>query len=381
MRSLDSARDTCEQYHPGLVKSVANLSFEEREEPGSSTVIELFRQHGGAALLVPREFGGHGADMVDATRVMRAMGSLSPSLAAAATMHHFTVATLYALAPSAGRLTEAQLAVLRNVAPQQLLLASGWAEGRTEQNILMPTASAAPVEGGFLLNGSKKPCSLSRSMDLLTASIAVPGPEGEPELALALVPAESPGISVHRFWGNDVLAAAESDEVRLDDVFVPENLVVRTSPDDPQRLDDLQTAGFVWFELLISSGYAGAASTLVEQVLERGRGSSTEQATLAVGVESAFALLEGTARAVARNELDGEEAVVSALVARFAAQELLVDSASRAMELLGGMDFITSSEHARLASGVRPLAFHPPSRSSVAETLVTYLAGGPLQLA
>jgi alkylation response protein AidB-like acyl-CoA dehydrogenase len=381
MRSLDIARDTCDQYHPGLVKELANLSFAEREEPGSSTVIELFRIHGGVGLLVPREYGGHGAGMVDATRVMRALGSLSPSLAAAAAMHHFTVATLYALAPSAGRLTEAQLTVLRGVAPNQVLLASGWAEGRTEQNILMPTATATPVTGGYLLNGSKKPCSLSRSMGLLTASIALPGPDGEPELAMALVPAGSRGISVRPFWGNDVLAAAESDEVRLEDVFVPEELVVRTTPDDPHRLDDLQTAGFVWFELLISSGYAGAASALVEDVLQRGRGSVVERAALAVRVESAFALLEGTARAVAHDELEGEEAVVSALIARFAVQEALADAASQAMELLGGMDFITNSDHARLAAGVRPLAFHPPSRSSVAEPLVTYLAGGPLQLA
>ncbi len=378
MRSLDSARDVCEQFHPGLVKALGALTFAERETPGSP-VIDLFRDHGGVGLLVPTEHGGHGADLVQAVQVMRALGSLSPSLAAAATMHHFTAATLYALAPTEGRLTAAQIDLLKSVVPERKIMASGWAEGRTEQNILVPAVTAIPVEGGYRLSGTKKPCSLSRSMDYLTASIAVPGPTGEPELAMALIPAGSAGISVHPFWGNDVLAAAESEEVRLDDVFIAEDLVIRTTAEDPDRMEALQLAGFVWFELLISSGYAGAAAALVEKVLERNRGSATDQVQLVIKVESAFAVLEGAARAVL-DGVDGEEAVATALVARFAAQQAIAESTAIALELLGGLDFITSSDSARLASGVRPLAFHPPSRNSVAEALVAYYNGDPLVL-
>lgn len=378
MRSLDAAREVCEQFHPGLVGALKELTFAEREAPGSP-VIDLFRAHEGVALLVPENHGGAGADLVQAVQVMRALGSLSPSLAAAATMHHFTAATLYALAPTEGRLTGAQIEVLKSVVPERKIMASGWAEGRTEQNILTPAVKAVPVEGGYLLNGTKKPCSLSGSMDLLTASIAVPGKAGEPELAMALIPADSPGISVHPFWGNDVLAAAESEEVRLKDVFIPEDLVIRTTDEDPERMEALQLAGFVWFELLISAGYVGAAGALVEKVLERNRGGAGERATLAIKVESAFALLEGTARAVL-DGVDGEEAVAAALVARFGAQQLIAESTAVALELLGGLDFITSADSARLASGVRPLAFHPPSRASVAESLVAYFGGEPLVL-
>ncbi|WP_035793691.1 acyl-CoA dehydrogenase family protein [Kitasatospora mediocidica] len=378
MRSLESARETCERYHPGLIKALADIPFAEREAPGSQ-VVDLFREHGGVALLVPAEYGGHGADPLDAIRVQRALGAASPSLAAAVTMHHFTAAMLYALADGPGRLTAAQLELLHGIVPEQRLMASGWAEGRTQQNILTPAVTAAPVAGGYRLNGSKKPCSLARSMDLLTASIALPGEDGAYEMALALVGADSPGLSVHPFWGNDVLAAAESDEVQLADVFVPEDLVVRTSQDDPTRIEDLQTAGFVWFEMLISSGYAGAAAALVEHVLERGRGAATERAEVAVRVESAFALLEGAARAV-QDGVTGDEAVAQVLVARFAAQEALSRSTDLALELLGGLDFIRSGDHARLATAVRPLAFHPPSRSSAAEPLLAYFGGAPLEL-
>ncbi|WP_055527615.1 acyl-CoA dehydrogenase family protein [Streptomyces graminilatus] len=378
MRSLTTAREVCERHQPGLLAALESLPFTEREATGSPAVA-LLREHGGAGLLVPVEYGGQGADVLDAVRVQRAVGAVSPSLAAASTMHHFTVAMMFGLASGAGRLTPDQTKLLHGIASERLLLASGWAEGRTQQNILIPSVTATETEGGYLLNGAKKPCSLARSMDVLTASIAVPGLDGTPELALALVPADSPGLSVHPFWGNEVLAASESDEVRLTDVFVPREMVVRTLPEEPHLLDDLQTTGFIWFELLISAGYAGAATALAATVLERGRGSAGERAALAVRVESAFALLEGVARAV-RDGLGGEAAVADILVARYAAQETLVQAADQALDLLGGIDFIRNGEHTRLADSVRPLAFHPPGRASAAEPLLQWFGGGALEL-
>ncbi|MDJ1135803.1 acyl-CoA dehydrogenase family protein [Streptomyces iconiensis] len=379
MRSLESARATCDRVLPGLCKALADIPFADREAPGSP-VIGLFREHGGPGLLIPTGYGGHGADPVEAVRVTRALGSYSPSLAVGTAMHHFTAAMLFSLAATADRLTGAQREVLAGIAPRKQLMASGWAEGRTGQNILRPAVTAVPApDGGFLLSGAKKPCSLSRSMDLLTASTAVPDADGAPSLALALVPADSPGITVHPFWANDVLTGTESNEVRLTDVHVDADLVVRTTQDDPTRLDDLQTGGFVWFEMIISACYAGAAAALVDEVLSRERGSVTDRAALAVSSESAYALLEGTARAV-RDGLDGDEAVAAVLVARFAAQDTMAAAADQALELLGGIDFISSPDNARLARSVRPLAFHPPSRTSTAEPLLGYFTGGPLHL-
>jgi alkylation response protein AidB-like acyl-CoA dehydrogenase len=395
MRSLDTAREACERHHPGLGKALAEIPLPDREAPGSP-VIDLFRSHDGPGLLAPAEYGGHGADALEAVRIMRAIGSYSPSLAAAATMHHFTVAMLFELARGVGRLTRRQIEMLSEIGPGGLLIASGWAEGRTEQNILNPSVVATRAADGYLINGAKKPCSLSRSMDLLTASVALPadaadaadpasaaeGSEGEPTLAVLLLPADSPGISVRPFWESPVLAAAQSHEVRLSDVHVTDDLVIRTTPEDPGRLDDLQTAGFVWFETLISAAYVGAASALVERVLERGRGSVTDRGTLCLRVESAMGLVEGMARSLSEGVAgDAADAAVAAvLVTRFAVQDALTQTADLAVELLGGMAFIGSPEIAYLAAAVRPLAFHPPSRTSAIEPLVDYFCGRPLVL-
>jgi alkylation response protein AidB-like acyl-CoA dehydrogenase len=372
MRSLNEARQTCERFHPGLIARLARLPLAEREAVGSP-VFEDFRACGGPGLLVPVEYGGPAAGPLEAVRVQRALGSLSPSLAVATVMHHFTVAMLFKLAESADRLTEGQLKILGTVAGDGLLLASGWAEGRTGQNILNPAVRAVPVDGGYRVTGSKKPCSLSRSMDVLTASAGVIDADGGTRLALLLIPAESPGIRVKRFWSTPVLAAAQSDEVILEDVFVPAELAIGSAPQDADRLDDLQTAGFTWFELLTTSAYTGAASALVEQVLDAGRGSESERNALVVRLEAAVALAEGAARALAAG-VAGDEAVSAVLVARYACQDLLTATADAAVELLGGMAFISSGDGAYLASAIRALAFHPPSRAGAAADLNCYLA-------
>jgi alkylation response protein AidB-like acyl-CoA dehydrogenase len=378
MRSLDAAREACDHHHPGLLKALHDLPLMNREA-AASPVVDIFRTHGGPALLVPREYGGLGVDALQAVRVSRGIGAASPSLGAAATMHNFTVAMLFALTGRVGRPTEEQVRLLGRIAPEGLLLASGWAEGRTEQNILSPAVTARRVDGGFVVNGAKKPCSLSSSMEFLTASAILPDEDGRQSLAILLIPAEAPGVTVHPFWGSEVLAAAQSHEVRLTDVFVPEHLIISATPEDPGRLDDLQTAAFVWFELLVTSAYVGAASTLVERVLANKRGSVTDRAAAGIAIESAVALTEGMARSIMAGSA-GDEAVAGVLVSRYAVQQALATAADLAVELLGGIAFIESSEIAYLTAAVRPLAYHPPSRTSTSQALVDYLAGGPLIL-
>lgn len=377
MRSLDEARNVCERHHPGMCAALADISLAEREAPGGP-VLDIFRKFGGPALMVPTEYGGMGVGALDAARVVRAMASYSPSLGAATTMHHYTVATLFALARRAGRLTTAQLELLADIAPANLLVASGWAEGNPGANIVVPAATARPVDGGYLVNGGKKPCSLSRSMNVLTASAAVPV-DGTPTLALLLIPADSPGVTVEKFWLSNVLAGAESDEVRLTDVFVPTDLVIQTAPDAPDRLDDLQTIGFAWFEMLATSVYVGATSALVEQALAKGRGTVTDRAQAAIQLESAVALVENAARAIG-DGLTGDAAVSAVLVARYAVTQALREAADMAAELLGGIAFIRSPDIGYLIAAVRALAYHPPSRTAMAEALVDYLTGRPLRL-
>ncbi|MFD6289670.1 acyl-CoA dehydrogenase [Streptomyces sp. NPDC060205] len=382
MRSMDHARETCEAFLPGLLDKLDDLPLAELEAPGSPA-LDHFRACGGPGLVIPTRYHGGGADPLQALAVVRAVGAHSPSLAVATTMHHFSVATLFTLADSVQR-SGMEWALLEGIAEQGLLVASGFAEGRPGQGILAPTVRAEAVDGGYLVNGSKKPCSLSASMDLLTASVALPTKDAEhggggTELAVMLLPRATEGIGVHPFWRSWALAGAESDEVRLTDVFVDEQLLMRTAAAEPGRLDALQTTGFLWFELLIAASYSGAASALVERALVREH-STSDRADLVMRLETANLLLEGVARMLRDGESD-DEALGRALVARFAAQDALGGAVRRAVEMLGGTAFIASSEVAYLAAVSHGLGFHPPSRASFAAPYLEHVAGSPLRLA
>lgn len=376
MEYLARERTVLDSYLPGLDEFLASRSLPELERPGNPA-IQVFRECGGPGLLVPPEHGGGGADALAALRIQRSLGSRSPSLAVAVTMHHFTVASLVAVSEITPGF---EWMVLRAVAENRLLLASGFAEGRPDGGILQPSMMATPTTEGFRVSGVKRPCSLARSMSLLTASVLVPREDGTGEqLAVALIPADSEGLSVSPFWSSFALAGAESEQVTLNNVLVPHDLLVRTEVPAGQHVDDVQTAGFLWFELLITGSYLGAVSALVERVLANDRVPATERARLYAEVEGAMQAAENIARRMHEMRTD-QSLLIDALLVRYAAQDAIARAVPRAVELLGGLNFITADDVGYLAAAVNGLSFHPPSRTKMAGPLTRYLDGKPIEI-
>lgn len=375
MEFLSCERETLERLLPGLDGTLSEIGLADLERPGSPG-IQAFRDAGGAGLLVPVEHGGLGATPLDAVRVQRAIGVRSPSLAVATTMHHFSVASLLEASKYSSGF---EWMLLSAIAKERLLLASGFAEGKTGQGILAPTMNAARHGDKLLISGVKRPCSLSRSMDLLTASILVPDESGQEHFAVALIPAGSPGIEVNPFWGSWVLAGSESDEVVLTDVEVDPGMVVVTEVSPDSRLDPLQTAGFLWFELLITASYLGATSALVERVLRRTEIGAAERAAAVVAVQAVMVGVEYVARNATKDP-EWQRLLSEALVLRYAAQDTIGRTTQRCVETLGGMSFVGSGEASYLAAAAAGLAFHPPSRSRMADQLCEVFAGGPLRV-
>lgn len=362
---------------PGLDEALAERPLAELEAP-DSPAIELFRRAGGSGLLVPREHRGLGASACAAVQVQRAIGARSPSLAVASTMHHFSTATLVELWREQGGL---EWMLLQGIAERRLLVASGFAEGTHGQGVYRPTMRGRRADGVVLLSGTKRPCSLARSMDLLTASVVVDAEreDGEEELAIALVSARLPGIEIVPFWSTPLLAGAQSDAVVLRDVAVEQQLVLPLGGAERPDLDALQAAGFLWFELLITAGYLGMASALVERLLHRTGGDAGARVSAAAELESSMAALCH----VARRLDDGDDPgglLGRALLCRYAAQDAIGRATTLAVEHLGGMAFIGSSDVGYLSACARALAFHPPARSTAADALEAALGGAPLEI-
>jgi alkylation response protein AidB-like acyl-CoA dehydrogenase len=373
---LKQERTVLNALLPGLDEALARFSLTETEQPGNPT-IALHRDCGGVRLLIPKDLGGLGADAIQAVRIQRAIGSRSPSLAIATTMHHFSVVSLVeAAAMGSG----AESLLLEAIASQSHYVASGFAEGKTGQHILTSSMQVRRTPQGLVLNGSKKPCSLSASMSLLTVSLCVPpGATGQPAgFAIAIVPSDADGLERRAFWSNSVLAGAESDEVILRDVLVPEAFVAYLASE--VQAQAVQTRSFIWFELLITASYLGVASALVERVLLSARGTPTERTRLAIDVEGAMSALENAARASMTGE-QIDDVLARLIMIRYAVQGAIERVTLLAAELLGGMAFLTSNDVVCLLASARALAFHPPTRASVVNELDGYLIGKPFAIA
>ena len=154
MNLLRAERDALDAYLPGLDEYLREIPLLELERPGCGA-LQKFRELGGPALLVPAEYEGKGAGLLDAVRIQRALGSRSPSLAVATTMHHFSVASLVELTAAGNGF---EWAMLMAIAENSWLLSSGFAEGKPGQHILTPT-----MRGGRLTAASPSAASRSRA--------------------------------------------------------------------------------------------------------------------------------------------------------------------------------------------------------------------------
>ncbi len=372
MNFLKQERTTLENILPGLDAALARIPLLEMERPGNPS-IAAFKSLAGPGLLIPKRFGGRGASPLHAVRAQRAIACRAPSLAVATTMHHFTIATLMEINPED---PGPERELLESVAQGNLYVASGFAEGRTGVSIQTSNLRVEQGPGGVILNGSKKPCSLSLSMDLFTAS--TPALEGmDAGLAAVIIPANTPGLERRPFWQSPILAGAESDEVILHNVSVLEDDFLPLG--GPGRVSAVQDRGFLWFEILISAVYLGIASALVERVFLSKKGGAIERVSLATEVEGAMAALEGIAHAMRPGE-GGNDELARMLLVRYSVQTAIDRATSLAVELLGGMAFIRSPEVSYLLSAARALSLHPPARLMTGNRLDAYLAGSPLAL-
>jgi alkylation response protein AidB-like acyl-CoA dehydrogenase len=144
-------------------------------------------------------------------------------------------------------------------------------------------------------------------------------------------------------------------------------------------MDPIQARGFVWFELLVSASYLGAATNLAERVIDQSRGTDEDRAGLGIELEAAAAALEQVAGTAAAAE-DNDALLARALCVRFATERAIERVVMAASAAAGGMAFISSPEIAYLLGATRALAFHPPSRAAAAAPIARYLAGEPLTL-
>jgi alkylation response protein AidB-like acyl-CoA dehydrogenase len=371
---MSEARDTLEALLPGLDERLEAQSLSDLERRGGPG-LPAFKEAGGPGLLAPKDRGGIGASPLEAIQVQRAIASRSPSVAIGTNMHHLSIASFVESLEAGYPADAPEWALVQGIAENNLLVSSALAEGRSGVSNMLPTVRAERRGEEFVVNGSKKPCSLSSSMQLFSGTVVIEGDdEHAGDVAFVIVPVGTPGMEVREFWQSDILAGAESDEVRFDDVVVPEGLVVPTEMQPGEAMDPLLIRGWTWFELLMLGAYVGVASGVLERVLVAGKGSPADIGAMGSALEAAMSAAEGVAHRLTGG-MDPARLLPHALLVRYAVQDAVVSVTNQAADVMGGIAFITDPDIAYLVSAARALAFHPPSRGKGLPALGRYVQG------
>jgi alkylation response protein AidB-like acyl-CoA dehydrogenase len=180
------------------------------------------KQAGFYGFVAPRQYGGSGAGVLGWIIAAEELARGCPSTAVSFNMHVATLAT-YLMKPNFAESYKQRLAD-EIVRPEKLLAAILSEPGTTG---LLPSTfacatQARKVDGGWRLNGRKGFCTMAQSADVINL-FAHPQNSPDPEAALSfLISPKLDGIRVENNWNTLGMRATKSDNLVLEDVFVPD---------------------------------------------------------------------------------------------------------------------------------------------------------------
>ncbi len=194
------------------------------------------RDAGLMGLMVPSDHGGMGADFLQYTRAAGRLARGDGSTAVAFNMHNIITGTLAevderALVGSHGK----RMAAFRDWVFAEAMAGKVFAASLTEPGAGFHPGSLTTaykrVDGGFVLNGRKSFVSLSENADyyVVAAVAAEPPKDAGPTVSWLVIAADDPGIRFERLWDTLGMRATVSNNMILEDTFVPEErLFMRT---------------------------------------------------------------------------------------------------------------------------------------------------------
>ena len=210
---------------------------------------EHVRDSGLLAIGVPVELGGAGATIRQVAMVQRELAQHCASTALATSMHqHVTAFTAWRYR----RGLPGAEATLRRVAAEGIVLVSTGGADFTH-----PRGMATKVDGGYRVTGRKVFASQSPAGTVLSTMFPYEDPARGLRVLNMAVPMAGPGVHVADNWDTLGMRGTGSNDVTIEDVFVPDERVLADRPHgviDPP-LQVIISIGFS----IISGVYLGIA--------------------------------------------------------------------------------------------------------------------------
>src|SRR6201996_8516086 len=331
---------------------------DEAEEKGRPPAAPL-KEMGSAGLLglaVPEEYGGGAGDTLAIVLLSEELARASGGIAVTA------LVTGYMSTPHIAKFgTEAQRArYLPGLVAGEKIASIAVTEPGTGSNVGGLTSRATPVDGGFVLNGTKMFITNAGIADVLIVA-ARTSPEGHRGITTFLVDADNPGLSLGQPLRKLGWHGSDTREVILTDCFVPTEAILGERDRgfyqimSAFQLERLSLAGMGIGHaaecLAAATAYAaerdGFGAPLISLQTMRPR-----LATASIELEAARLL---TCRAAARLDAGHPEANDSVAQAKYYAALAACQIVDECVQLFGGSGFLEETPVARHYRDVRVL--------------------------
>ena len=317
--------------------------------------LDAIRDAGLLAAGVPTELGGLGATNADLAALQRELAHHCGSTALATSMHQHVVCFT---AWRYRRGLPGAEATLRRVAEEGIVLVSTGGGDWTH-----PRGTAVKVDGGYRVTGTKRFASQSEVGTAMSTMATYDDPErGQRVLNLA-VPFASDGVTVKDNWDTLGMRGTASNDVALEDVFVPDERVLADRPygvvDGP-----LQVIASVAMPI-ISAVYLGVAEAAATAATEAARGRAGDPAIRRqVGLmrhrlQVAAWALDGVLDLVGPDPAPSDETYAAVMLAKREVALASIEVCDLAMDVAGGSAFFRGSVVERCYRDVRAATYHP----------------------
>ncbi len=369
-----------------LVEAVAALARERfaarapRYDAQSSFPYENYadlRQAGLLGLVVPRAYGGLGADPLAYALCLLEIAKGCPATALTFNMHCTVLTFVDALG------TESQKQrYFGEVVQQGKLVASITSEPESSfRDKLALQTVFHPVPGGYQVRGLKHFCSLGDAADYYFISGLLAGTSSAREgIVSALLPRQGAGIAIEKRWDALGMRGTVSHTIRYDS-FIEQEAIIGS----PGQLLTIDLSGFALGYAAVYLGIAEAAfAFLLEYAKTRTFAPSREPlshhpvtqralAEMGTALRAARLLLDEAARAKMGG--DRAETMLAVNQAKYYSAEVGMMVTERAIRLVGGRGILKELPLERWYRDAMAGPVMPPSNDRCLETVGKLLCG------
>ncbi len=348
----------------------------DRENRFFSEDFEDLKRAGYLNMAVPKELGGLGMSLVETALETRRLAYHAPATALGTNMHVYWTGVAADLWRAGDKSMEW---VLKESAAGEVF-AAGHGEVGNDLPIFLSTATAEKVGGGYRFKGHKMFGSLTPVWTRLGIHAMDANDARGPQIIHAFMPRDTDGYNIKETWDVLGMRATRSDDTVLEDVFLPDDKIVRIVP--AGQGDPFVLSLFAWALIGFANVYYGLAQRALELAAESAKKRTSLAVTrsmayhpevqhsiaqAALAVESMGPYVERIAQDWAEGADHGEAWPCKIVAVKYHCVQGAWKVVDLAMDLSGGGGMFKGSELERLFRDARCGRFHPANSNLVHE--------------